>query len=257
MDEDGASSSQQSDGDSTGASGTSDGSDTGNTTGGSQLACPEYSACSFALECESDEDCGTVLSRSDANGCPRPLCESEDDCPDGHSCVLPWGWGICGHDWCGDNPDDGTCECPFVGLDCPPIGTCVSDDVVPPPAPTGHDSCALYTDEASCNAAPAVSAWRTDDWRCRWYEGYEMDIGQACSEQVPIARCIYSAESPDVPGCDTDETLHPVALVDADQPDHVTVLLIDDEVVPLYVESSHPWLPCEDLVSGACDCACP
>jgi len=254
-----ATSSQQMDDDSSSGSGAVDGDDTGSTTAGPQLACPEFSQCSFALDCDEESffQCGDLLSRADVDGCPRPFCDSDEECPEGYRCVLPRGWGKCSPNPCNDNPDDGTCECPFVGLICESKGSCVSEDTFPPPEPTGHDYCALHTDEESCNAVPPIALSPIDERRCRWYEGFEMDFGESCSERVPTARCVYTHESKGIEACENDDALRPVAGVDVAQPDRVTVLLIDDEYEPLYVGGVEEWVHCGWIDSAECDCACP
>jgi hypothetical protein len=247
---------------STTASSDSDGSSMGGvsvpTTGDEPpQACPADSGCTFAAECgpASGATCGGILGRANDDGCPRPYCSGPGECAAGSSCFLPADWGTCGPHACYDN-DEGACECTF-GLDCNNDGLCVPDEEGLPPDTNGTDYCGQHTDAGSCDGSgiPELGA-------CRWYEGWQMPLG-ACEERVPVGRCTFSRASlsdpGEIPSCPGDESLTPLAFIDADL---VTVLFVDPEEPPTALDrdldiDSWGWLTCDGPDAAAeCACAC-
>ena len=233
-----------------GSTGPSEG---GSTTAGPVLSCPEFSQCSQPLQCapEGTEECGHLLARSDADGCPRPYCITSKDCPASYTCNFAGDWGACSNLECYDRPDDGTCECAF-GLPCFNDGQCVPDDVYPPPGNNGPNFCGANLDQSSCDAVQDFPAGR-----CRWYEGFEITAGQLCEERVPTGQCVFISSFSSVvieTSCPSDDQLFPMAREDGDA---ITVLFVDPQQSPFELETNPQWYPCEPFVAEECTCGCP
>jgi hypothetical protein len=236
--------------------GSDDSSLPGSSSGGAEPAlCPADSGCTFAAECgpASGATCGGILGRANDDGCPRPYCSGPGECAAGSSCFLPADWGTCGPHACYDD-DAGACECTF-GLDCNNDGLCVPDEEGLPPDTNGTEFCGQHTDAGSCDGSGV-----SELGACRWYEGWQMPLG-ACEERVPVGRCTFSRASLSDPGpipsCPGDESLTPLAFIDADL---VTVLFVDPEEPPTALDGdldidSWGWLPC-DQPDAAAECAC-
>jgi hypothetical protein len=235
--------------------GSGDASLPGSSSGGEPpVACPSDSGCTFAAECEGDVTCGGILGRANADGCPRPYCTGPGECAAGSSCFLPRDWAVCGPHACYDNEDTGACECTF-GLDCNNDGLCVPDEAGLPPDTNATEFCGQHTDVGSCEGSlPAELGV------CRWYEGWQIPVG-VCEERVAVSRCTFNAggstQPAQIPSCPGDESLTPLAFIDADV---VTVLFVDPEEPPTALErdldiDSWGWLPC-DLPDAAAECAC-
>lgn len=241
--------------------GTADESTGGPSTGDEPppLACPPESGCSQPAACtpEGYVSCGGVLGRANEDGCPRQLCEGPGQCPSGSSCFLPRSWAVCGPHGCYDDEDTGLCECGF-GADCNDNGLCVPDEEGLPPDTNGTAFCGQHTEAAACEGAEVPSELGL----CRWYEGWQLPQQATCDERMEVARCVFSAAFIDagpIPACPTDESLTPVAFVDAGI---VTVLLVDPADVPASLDGdqdadSYGWLTCDQPeVASACACAC-
>ncbi len=223
-------------------------------TSGMAVECGSESLCTLPFECplEGAESCGGVLSRINANGCPRLPCDGPEDCPTGSTCFAHYLWGHCGRHICQDNEETGECECGF-GLDCNSNALCIPDEEVPD-APTGDAYCGQFEDETSC----ATGVLDPDLGSCRWYEGFTLADGDVCQAQVPIARCIYASGAPrlpwDITPCPSDETLHPMM-----RPEEggIAVLFVDPNFVPFGgVTDDEQWRRCNEDPER-CFCGCP
>ena len=220
--------------------------------------CPDESGCSQPLACapEGEHECGGVLGRANEDGCPRQYCTGPGECPTGSSCFLPFSWGVCGPHVCYDDEDTGMCECGF-GLDCNNDGLCVPDGEGLPPDTNATDFCGQFTEAGSCEGSELSSELGV----CRWYEGWQLPQEATCEEREEVGRCVFSAafidEAP-VPACPSDESLRPMAFVDAGI---VTVLFVDPADAPTAIDmdfddDSYGWLTCDQPeVEGACACA--
>ena len=144
---------------------------TSTSTTGGPAACepnPDY-LCDEVDACD-DEPCGARNSRFDAEGCLRPACAGDVDCPEGHRCHSPRLWGGCvAADFaCAEDPATMRCACEgggdCDGRYCVPEGLYAPIAATPPGAARVEDGCAplgrpavdlvVGVAAATCDASP-------------------------------------------------------------------------------------------------------
>lgn len=123
-----SSSSPSSDGSSAGGSSSESGIST--TTGGSACPVDPRSTCTATVDCSfAAFHCGEVVSWWDAQGCLRPACGGEGECPRGSTCWRSWECDECLPPItnCYDN-EAGECACSGDGVCSSAV--CVPDDLL-------------------------------------------------------------------------------------------------------------------------------
>jgi hypothetical protein len=103
---------------------------TSGTTGGSACAVDPRSSCTQAVDCSFEAfRCGDVASWWDADGCLRPACGADGECPRGNTCWRSWECDECVPPimHCFDN-EAGACACSGDGVCSSAV--CVPDDLL-------------------------------------------------------------------------------------------------------------------------------
>jgi len=162
----------------TSTSETSDSDDTTTTdpTSGGESICEPFegSTCvSPSSECQNpNANCGGQNSLFTAEGCPRPSCSDDNDCPDGERCEQ----GFPSTTICSEQDGDCACEGTLDGNG----SVCVPEELIP------EFFCGQFNDEAGClNAELTPDNFR----RCLW--ATPSLLKTSCGEPEPLpGRCL-------------------------------------------------------------------
>ncbi len=213
---------------------------TSSESGEPAAICPEWSPCGTPVVCgPMTHHCGERTAIDD-DGCPRPFCESNEECPAGYSCFRPNDWGDCGAHGCYEEPS-GACECGF-GLDCNANAHCVPEALVPPFGLRGDDFCAQFHDDPD-TCTTVLDGY--DLGRCAIYAGWRFPPGGTAADATPVSRCEFTLDGSAGgawPTCDTDPGLTPLWRAAGDD---VVVILSPTDTIPAIFGIGPDWEGCE------------